>query len=25
MAARGRGGGLALWVKEISETKLAEK
>jgi len=25
IAARGRGGGLALWVKEISETKLAEK
>jgi len=24
MAARGRGGGLALWIKEISETKLAE-
>ena len=25
IAARGRGGGLALWVKEVSETKLAEK
>jgi hypothetical protein len=25
IAARGRGGGLALWVKEVSKTKLAEK